>query len=60
MPSACIKVEKVDNNMSVETSDPLKQVLNLIDKKIRNLEKRKVCNCTFLICIYVNVNESTF
>lgn len=38
MPSACTKPE---NKASSEATDPIKQVLNVIDKKVRNLEKRK-------------------
>ncbi|RWS24540.1 caprin-like protein [Leptotrombidium deliense] len=38
MPSVFAKVEKQN---SVESNDPLKQVQNLVEKKIRNLEKRK-------------------
>lgn len=49
MPSACVKVEKQETVSSPE-SDPIKQMVNLIEKKIRNLEKRKVCllNATML------------
>lgn len=40
MPSASAKLEK---QTSTETSDPVKQVLTIVEKKVRNLEKRKVC-----------------
>ncbi|KFM67239.1 Caprin-1, partial [Stegodyphus mimosarum] len=39
MPSAAAKVEKV---ASSEANDPLKLVVNMLEKKMRNLEKRKV------------------
>jgi len=38
MPSASAKLEK---QASLEASEPLKQVLNVVEKKVRNLEKRK-------------------
>ena len=41
MPSACTKPDK---KASVEAETPLKQAINLIEKKVRNLEKRKVCS----------------
>ena len=40
MPSASAKLEK---QTSTETCDPVKQVLTIVEKKVRNLEKRKVC-----------------
>lgn len=39
MPSVSAKLSK---QPSLETSEPLKQVQILVEKKIRNLEKRKV------------------
>ncbi|XP_054719925.1 caprin-1-like isoform X2 [Uloborus diversus] len=38
MPSASAKLEK---QTSTETFDPVKQVLTIVEKKVRNLEKRK-------------------
>lgn len=35
------KTENMENKAPVESSDPTKQILQLIEKKIRNLEKRK-------------------
>ncbi len=39
MPSASTKPE---NRASPEAGDPLKQVIIVVEKKLRNLEKRKV------------------
>ena len=39
MPSASTKPE---NKAPPEAADPMKQVLLLVEKKVRNLEKRKV------------------
>lgn len=39
MPSASAKIEKI---ASPEAADPVKQIVNLIEKRIRNLEKRKI------------------
>ena len=39
MPSA---VMKPDKNATVEAEEPLKQIINVVEKKVRNLEKRKV------------------
>ncbi len=39
MPSASTKPE---NKASPEAGDPLKQVIVVLEKKLRNLEKRKV------------------
>ncbi|KAG8192498.1 hypothetical protein JTE90_018022 [Oedothorax gibbosus] len=38
MPSASAKLEK---QMSTETYDPMKQIVTIVEKKVRNLEKRK-------------------
>ena len=38
MPSST----KPKNETSNEVQDPLKQALSLVEKKVRNLEKRKV------------------
>ncbi|XP_076316594.1 uncharacterized protein LOC143228957 isoform X1 [Tachypleus tridentatus] len=38
MPSASAKLEK---QASVEASDPVKQIVTVLEKKVRNLEKRK-------------------
>lgn len=39
MPSAS---SKPDNKGSVEPTDPMKNAITVIEKKVRNLEKRKV------------------
>ncbi|XP_022252867.1 caprin-1-like [Limulus polyphemus] len=39
MPSASAKLEK---QASIEASDPVKQIVTVLEKKVRNLEKRKV------------------
>lgn len=39
MPSASVKLE---NQGSQDTLDPFHKVINLVEKKTRNLEKRKV------------------
>lgn len=39
MPSASTKPE---TKASVEVTDPTKQVIVIVEKKVRNLEKRKV------------------
>ena len=39
MPSACVKTEK---KSVIEVEDPLKQCINVVEKKVRNLQKRKV------------------
>ena len=39
MPSAATKLDKA---VSPEASDPIKQIIGIVDKKVRNLEKRKV------------------
>lgn len=44
MPAASNKTE---SKPSSEAVDPVKQFLNLVDKKVRNIEKRKV-NCILL------------
>ena len=44
MPAASNKTE---SKPSTEAVDPVKQFLNLVDKKVRNIEKRKV-NCILL------------
>ncbi|GFU12595.1 caprin-1 [Nephila pilipes] len=38
MPSASTKLEK---QTSMEAFDPIKQIVTIVEKKIRNLEKRK-------------------
>ncbi|XP_021000917.1 caprin-1 isoform X2 [Parasteatoda tepidariorum] len=38
MPSASAKLEK---QTSLDTNDPVKQVITVVEKKVRNLEKRK-------------------
>lgn len=48
MPSASAKLEK---QMSTEIFDPVKQVLTIVEKKVRNLEKRKV----YMGVLYVSV-----
>lgn len=51
MPSASAKLEK---QTSTETSEPVKQVLTIVEKKVRNLEKRKVC----MGVLYMQVAEN--
>lgn len=41
MPSV-VKVEKQETVTVLESSEPTKQMLHLVENKIRNLEKRKV------------------
>ena len=45
MPAASTKTE---NKVSLDAGDPMKQILIVIEKKVRNLEKRKV-NFVFLV-----------
>lgn len=51
MPSASAKLEK---QTSTETYDPVKQVLTIVEKKVRNLEKRKVCMGVFYLLYFLN------
>lgn len=39
MPAASTKAE---NKIPMDSGEPLKQILGVIEKKVRNLEKRKV------------------
>lgn len=45
MPAASNKVEQ---KTSLEAQDPLKLALVMLDKKVRNLDKRKVNKIRFL------------
>ena len=49
MPSASTKPE---TKASVEVTDPIKQVIVIVEKKVRNLEKRKVSDN-----LYFNVRK---
>lgn len=63
MPSASVsaKIEKQQSSAAVNTtaveivdnSSPIRQVLVIIEHKIRNLEKRKVSSASFYFYIYI-------
>lgn len=46
MPSASAKLEK---QASLEVPEALKQALTVVEKKVRNLEKRKVIRTSSLL-----------